>query len=186
MSDADGLEKQPASLREVALVCGAMVMLAYAYFQFWYLPEARAFDTLTRQVQEAKKKLESDLAAADALSKRARMDPVEEAADIKMDQVREVNSNFANIIRELSGGDTPDLFKIKSLTVGKEERFIDYSKVLFNLEIEAPFLAVGQFLDRLEKSDLLTEVINIDVSRVEKEMKRCTIKLSLYSYAARS
>ncbi|NDC76530.1 MAG: hypothetical protein EBZ67_01400 [Chitinophagia bacterium] len=90
-----------------------------------------------------------------------------------------------NIVRELSGGDTPDLFLIRNLSVGREEKFADYSKVLFNLEIEAPFMSVGHFLEKLEKSDLLTEVVNIDISRVEREMKRCTIKLSLYSYVAR-
>jgi hypothetical protein len=183
MSEAE--EKPIASLREIGLVFGAMAALAYLYFQFWHFPQAREYETLKKQVVEAKKKLDGDLAAADSLSKKARLDPVEEAADLKMDQIREMNSNFANIVRELSGGDTPDLFLIRNLTLAKEEKFADYNKVMFNLEIEAPFMSVGQFLERLEKSDLLTEVVNIDISRVEREMKRCTIKLSVYSYVAR-
>lgn len=185
MSEADGQEKPVASLREIGLVMGAMAALSYSYFQFWHLPQSRDYQALQKQVIEAQRKLDGDLSAADSLSKKAKLDPVEEAADVKMDQIREMNSNFANIVRELSGGDTPDLFLIRNLSVGREEKFADYNKVLFNLEIEAPFISVGQFLEKLEKSDLLTEVINIDISRVEREMKRCTIKLSLYSYAAR-
>jgi hypothetical protein len=185
MSEPDSPESQPASLREILLVAGTMGALAFAYLQFWHLPRNREIAALQKQVIEAKKKLENDLSAADALSKKANADPVEQAADAQMDRVREMNSNFANIVRELSGGDTPDLFTIKSLNLAKEEKMADYSKVLFNLELEAPFLSVGQFLERLEKSDLLTEVVSVDISRVQPEMKRCTIRLSLYSYAAR-
>jgi len=185
MSDALDQERPVASARELFLVLAGMLSLAFGYYQFWHLPRSQELASLRTQLFESKKKLESDLAVINSLNQVSQADQVIEKADQKLEQVREMNSNFANIVRELSGGDTPDLFQIRNLAVKSEDRFADYSRVLFNMEIEAPFLSVGQFLERLEKSDLLTEVIQIDITRLEKEMKRCTIKLALYSYVAR-
>lgn len=179
-----------ATPREILLVAAGIASILYGYSRFWHGPNSRQMTELVQTNSDRRLRLQGDLATVERLETEARTQTASDGAvgagDSKLDQVREVNSNFANIVRELSGVGASERFTIRSLTLSKEEKLADYTRVLFTLEIEAPFLAVGGFLERLEKSDLLTEVVDIDVSRIEKELKRCTIRLSIYSYAARS
>jgi len=183
-------KKAGATPRELLLVAMGILALLYGYMRFWHEPRALEIQGKAQALSDNNARLTADLATLETLNRQARLEAEALQAgqvtqNAQIDQVREMNSNFANIVRELTGAGSTGKFSIRNLAVSKEEKMADYTKVLFSLELDAPFLALGSFLERLEKSDLLTEVVDIQVTRIERELKRCTIKLSIYSYAAR-
>jgi hypothetical protein len=185
LSSAEARESTVASRRELLLVAGGLLSILYLYSTYWHGPRDRELAAIRTQVSEAKVKLDSDLALLESLSRTGSPAPNEEPADLRLDQVRGLNSKFANLLNEVSSNEGSDPFKIIRIATGPREAFAEYLKVLFKLEFQAPFHSVGRFLERLEKSDLLTEVVSVDISRADPELKRCTVRLELYSYASR-
>jgi hypothetical protein len=186
MSDSNRQTMRVATKRELLMLLLGITAICYGFLHYWYEPRAKETRRLQQFVNEAKAKIENDATLAESLTKQAILNSRPPETDTQLEQIKIMNSNFANIIRELSGVGGMGRFDIRNLTVSKEEKMADYTRVLFTVEIEAPFLAIGSFLERLEVSKLLTEVVEIDVSRIEREHKRCQVKLSIYSYASRS
>lgn len=180
---ADDQKKGP-SIRELALTTAGLAALALVYANTWHANREVDIKRETKAIEDAQKKLQADETVIATLIQEENA-PQAEGQDARLATIREANNNFANIVKTLSGTDDPDLFSIKNLTVDKEERFAEYSKVLFSLEVDAPFLHVGQFLEKLEESNLLTELVNVEATRIDPELKRCSVKLSIYSYVSR-
>ncbi|NDD91395.1 hypothetical protein EBZ37_04855 [bacterium] len=181
----DNTTKRATTPRELVLAVVAATVLSIAFGKYWYKPRKLSIANEIRLVEETNKKLIADQEVFSDLQKIDSESEQPRGQDPRITVIREANSSFANIIKKLSGTDDPDLFSIKNIAVEKEESFSEYSKVLFSLELEAPFLHVGRFLETLEKSDLLTEVVDIEANRIEPELKRCSVKLKLYSYVNR-
>ena len=180
---ADEQNKKP-SIRELGLTAAGLAALSLIYVNTWHAHREVDIKRETKAIDEARKKLQADEAVIATLIQEKNA-PEPEGQEARLATIREANNNFANIVKTLSGTDDPDLFSIKNLTVEKEERFSEYSKVLFSLEIDAPFLHVGQFLEKLEHSNLLTELVDVEATRIDPELRRCSVKLSIYSYVSR-
>jgi hypothetical protein len=180
---ADEKKKGP-NPRELALTAAGLTAIALVYVNTWHANREIDIKRETKAIEDARKKLQADEDVISTLIKEQNA-PQEEKQDARLATIREANNNFANIVKTLSGTDDPDLFSIRNLTVDKEEQFSEYSKVLFTLEVDAPFLHVGQFLEKLEQSNLLTELVNVEATRIDPELKRCSVKLSIYSYVSR-
>jgi hypothetical protein len=180
---ADEQKKAPQP-RELALTIAGLTALALVYSNTWHANREVDIKRETKAIEDARKKLEADEQVIATLVKEENA-PQSEKQDARLATIREANNNFTNIVKALSGTDDPDLFSIKNLTVDKEEKFAEYSKVLFTLEVDAPFLHVGQFLEKLEQSNLLTELQTVEATRIDPELKRCSVKLSIYSYVSR-
>ncbi len=172
------------STREILLTVAGLGALALVYANTWHAQGKTDIVREQKAITEAQKKLKADQELIETL-KREETAPGREKQDARLATIREANNNFTNIVKALSGDDTPDLFTIKSLKVDNEEPFSEYNKVLFTLELDAPFLHVGKFLEKLEQSDLLTELVDIEATRIDPELKRCSVKLSIYSYVSR-
>ncbi|MBU6376548.1 MAG: hypothetical protein KGQ59_11170 [Bdellovibrionales bacterium] len=177
---------RPIHLREVTLALLCSISLSICFAKLWYKPRAQILLKDKVSIEELHQKISSDQLILVELQKMENNGESLPNQDPRMTLIREANSSFANIIKTLSGTDDPDLFSIKNISVEKEEPFLDYNKVLFLVELEAPFLHVGRFLEKLEKSDLLTEVLEIEANRIDPELKRCTVRLRLFSYVNRS
>ncbi len=177
-------QKKGQSPRELVLTAVGLIALSLVYTNTWHANREVDIKRETKAIEEGRKKLQADEAMIAALIQEENA-PQSKGQDARLATIREANNNFANIVKTLSGTDDPDLFTIRNLTVDKEERFAEYSKVLFTLEVDAPFLHVGQFLEKLEQSNLLTELVNVEATRIDPELKRCSVKLSIYSYVSR-
>ena len=95
----------------------------------------------------------------------------------------ESNDNFTAFLKVLKSDGIA--FTINKLAVIKQDELKKYYKTLFVLELDTSFLTLGQFIDKLEHSDLLLEVQSLDVSRIGRELKKCTVKIEFYGYVMR-
>jgi hypothetical protein len=182
MADLEQSAPQP---REILLTVAGLIALSLAYVNVWYNPREIEIKRDQKILEEAQKKLKADEDLIASLNSSDKPAEQQLAQDARLATIREANNNFTNIVKKLSGNENPDLFMIRSLTLDKEEQFSEYNKVQFTLDVEAPFLNVGQFLEKLEESLLLTELVDIDATRIDPELKRCSVKLSLNSYVSR-
>jgi len=183
MSDS---KSAASSVRERAMAVVTIIAMSIFYYSFWHTPKKGAIAKQASALTEAMKKQESTEALLKSLSSGTpNTDKSAGDKSSRITLIRQANNNFSNIVQTLSGAGSKESFVIQNLTAEKEETFSEYSKVLFNLEVDAPFLSVGKFLEKIEKSDLLTELVSIEATRIDPELKRCTIKLKLYSYASR-
>jgi hypothetical protein len=73
-------------------------------------------------------------------------------------------------------------FTVRRISSEKVERTDDFEKTTLQIEVEAPFNSLGAFLEDLEKSDLLTRVEAVQISRPEKEMNLCKARILLNSF----
>lgn len=95
----------------------------------------------------------------------------------------EANSNFSNLIQNLSGDGS--LYRVNRLSLDSAEEKQGLSKNTFSLEIETSFSNLGQFIEKLEASNFLVEISQIEVSRLSKELRQCVAKIQINSYVAR-
>jgi hypothetical protein len=96
------------------------------------------------------------------------------------------NIGLSSLVRKISSKDAPEgAFHVTKITSEKLEKINDYEKTSLSLEVEAPFNAIGGFLEDLEKSRLLTRVEGVEITRLDKELRLCHAKISLHSFAWR-
>ena len=96
---------------------------------------------------------------------------------------RQENSGLGNLIRKVSSSDSKRDFTVRRITVvGKEEKPTEYDSTKFEIEVEGPFHAIGNFLEELEGSRFLTRVESVQVSRIEKELRLCRARIFVNSF----
>jgi hypothetical protein len=97
--------------------------------------------------------------------------------------ILEKNNNFSSLLNRLSGDGIQ--FSLERLTVDEHKEVAGYSRTLFNLEIETSFIELGKFIEGLENSDFLVDFQSVEISRIDKELKRSKAKIKVFSYASR-
>ena len=97
------------------------------------------------------------------------------------------NLGLSGFVRKVSSiGNREGILHVRKILSEKVERLPEYDKTSIQLELEAPFNAIGGFLEELEKSPLLTRVEGVEIFRMEKELRLCHAKITLSSYSWRA
>lgn len=97
---------------------------------------------------------------------------------------RQENSGLGNLMRKVSAEGGRD-FTVRKITLDKAETLPDYEKNRFEVEVEGPFHSIGNFLEELEGSRFLTRVEQVQVFRIEKELRLCRARIIVNAFSWR-
>jgi Tfp pilus assembly protein PilO len=98
-----------------------------------------------------------------------------------IDRYTEANAHLSKVIQHLSHSEE-NAFYLGSITTDKPSQLGPYTRTPLQLDAEATFVSIGQFLERLEDSPLLTELESFEINRKTTDLKLCSVKLKLASY----
>lgn len=96
------------------------------------------------------------------------------------------NTGQANLMLAISDVEKRNSgFVLRKIASEKTDIQNGLEKNSYQIEVEAPFISIGGFLEKLEKSKFLTKVSNVQIIRTEKELNICRAKITLDSFAWR-
>jgi hypothetical protein len=175
------------SRREKVMALITVLACFFAFHRFWYSEARAGLEASRLGLEKEAKALAEKQARLKELSKMSPEKGALQELDAEIYALREFNGNYTNLIRRLSmeEGDAGSL-KVRKISLEKREKVEEFTKVTFTVEVEGTFLSVGRFIEGIERSKLLAEVGSIELKRQPGELKRCTAKLRLMGYVARS
>lgn len=99
---------------------------------------------------------------------------------------RKENSGLGNLMRKVSSeSEAKRDFSVRKITAASAEKLPEYDKTKFEIEVEGPFHAIGNFLEELESSHFLTRVESVQVFRIEDELRLCRARILVNSFSWR-
>jgi len=174
------LTKSRFNPREQILIALSILVVNIGILKLWYVPQKNKLNELKSEVSGLQVLLNNNR----MLLTQIKTQSVPTTANESVEKHLALNNNFALLLKGL-GGDGVD-FTVNRLAVEEHQLLSGYTKTLFTLDVDTSFLTLGQFIEKLESSQFLLEIQSIDISRVSQELKKCTAKIRLYSYVARS
>jgi len=174
-------EKIRLKSNEAALLSLIIVVFLVLFTIMWDRSGTMASLTVSRnQVAASKAKLDENKALYDKLTKRS---PSSEGLNTDyLDQYLKLNDHFSSVITGIVNSSKGNSFALNKISLESQAVENGYKQMLYSLDAEASFIAIGKFLERLEDAPLLTEVSSIEISRIDNEMKRCQAHIKLFSY----
>ncbi len=173
------------SKRESYLTSAFIVGVLFLFQHFWASPKSLELKKLEVEVVTARNTLAKEQLEFKKLATRAPASQSVTASQRLLEKYLKSNELFSSVVTGLVENSKNEAFIINKITSDSESTFSGYTQTLYKVEVEAPFIAIGKFLEKLEDSALLTEVDSIEISRITEEMKRCKASIKLYSYVAR-
>ena len=168
--------------RTSIVVCVIAVVLTLCFQQFWVNPKSGELGEIEQKISDLHKKMNADQLAYSELSKRAPASVESASATQLLDQYLKFNGHFSSVVNGIVTSSKGTSFSLSKISSESQVQTIGYTQTLYSVEAEAPFIAIGKFLEKMEDSPLLTEVDSIEISRIGNEMKRCKAKIKLFSY----
>lgn len=174
------------SKREKILVSTVIVFLLFAHFKYIHSSLSAKNNKIVEQKNAVQAQINSNSQNLAQLMSRnpASISRTSESGHYK--KYLNANDNFSNIVKQLIEHDQKSKFYVRKMGVAEQNEYKGYTKTLFNLEVEGSFFSIGDFLQSLESSALLTEVKEIKIDRISDDLRKCSAKIDLYSYVARS
>jgi hypothetical protein len=170
------------SRRTAFIIMGMILFFTFCFQQLWVKSRALELDQVTRSIAETQKKLEMDQLTYVQLMKRAPASVEVTSASQLLDEYLKFNGHFSSVVNGIVLSSKNTSFSLTKISSEKQVKATGYTQTLYSIEAEAPFIAIGKFLEKMEDSPLLTEVDSIEISRIGNEMKRCKAKIKLFSY----
>lgn len=165
--------------RERILVLTAMGAVLFAFLKLWYLKERVEVSALeqTQQQLSSRQRTAREIIGQARARAPAASDTVVSASDLLS-----ADKNIAQLLESIGG--VPQQFGLRINRIASEgEAIIEGIKaVSFKIDVEASFLAVGQFIDFLEELKYLIHVDSVEVLRITDDLKRCTAQIHLASF----
>ena len=178
------MKSKRLSSRESVLASLFVVGVLFLVQRYWIAPQQLRVTKLRGEVTVAKATLQKDQAELKKLSTRSPASQEFAASQRLLDRYLKSNAMFSNVVTGLVENSKNDAFQLNKITSDLQSTFGTYTQTQYQVEVEAPFIAIGKFLEKLEDSALLTEVDSIEISRIQEEMKRCRANIRLFSYVA--
>ena len=160
----------------------------------WFMFYKYTYTDNKKKLQAASAALAQDRKALDELnSMRAKLGLDEILAKRKGSQTAAAaktkaaglpNYNFTDFLRDLSSQERN--LRVNEIKSVKQQVVGIYLKTYYAMEVETSFLDLGQFIERLEKSNHIVEISNVTVRRIDKDLRRCTATIELAGFVTRS
>jgi Tfp pilus assembly protein PilO len=163
-------------------VCVFALILTVCFQQFWVQPKSGELNDIETKISTLQKKMEADQLAYNDLQKRTPASVESASASQLLDQYLKFNGHFSSVVNGIVSNSQGGSFSLTKISSESQVQTVGYTQTLYTVEAEAPFIAIGKFLEKMEDSPLLTEVDSIDISRIGTEMRRCKAKIKLFSY----
>jgi hypothetical protein len=168
---------------EVILTSAVALMLFFAYGRYWKKTQKTQEQALISSISQARITMDADRIMLDQLAaSRAPASVQGVGAQELFEKYLKSNDRFSKIMAQL--GESDDGFVVNRIAAESTTKAGAYTKTLLSMEIEAAFLSIGQFLEKLEDSPMLVEVESIEINRVATDLKLCNAKIKLFSYVA--
>lgn len=130
--------------------------------------------------------LESDMAGENAKLTQAMATRQPASSNVvpegEMRKIIAENATLTSLIRTLaekSSGDGLHLRRIESTKIEAQE---GYQKANYSIDVEAPYLVIGRFIQQIEESGLLVEVESLKISRNGDDLRMVIANVSLNNY----
>ena len=164
-------------------MCSVFVLgLFYVYQHYWQSPKSADLVILNGKIAESQARVQENQALLAKLTARSPASEEVKTSHHLLDQYLKSNNHFSNVVTSIVESSKNDAFLLTKISSDKQAPVSGYVQTLYHVEVEASFIAIGKFLERLEDSSLLTEVDSIDITRLGTEMKRCKANINLFSY----
>lgn len=186
------------------LILGALTLLAvfFGFIKYIYLPKKSEIALLTQNIINQEVQLKTSRAELEAMSQvkgpalggpaasggGASGGLVSSTTSVNENSLPEssildVTSRLGAFISEISNTENNSPFRLVRIT-NEEQAEIDgaITKMSFSLDVETTFMEIGKFVEKLERSPLLTEVRSMQMSRLDDDLRMISVKLKLTSY----
>lgn len=177
------LGKISLNQRECILLSVICLAITGVYVHYWQRPHVAKLQQLKTVIETTEAEIVSNTNLLSQLATRMPVSVESKASQDLLEKYRKSNSQLANVITSISTDNPKYPFLLSRISTESQNATDGFTKILYNIELEATFVSIGKFLERLEDSPLLTEVGSIEIARVSSEMKRCHTKIKLLSYS---
>lgn len=185
----NGAKAVKFSKRERILCLVTVVAMFFGYSK-WVVAKKRAsiraMDINIQTLESSSRDLKTMMAAIQQKRSLASA-PVDAAESDALPQYLTNSASLSNLIRQLTNEDPAHKYNVKSIVgrpaaIEKGAESKPYELISYEVKLETSFLSVGHFIERLEESKFVLDVVSVEVQRIESDLKRCTATIRLNSY----
>lgn len=170
---------------EKILACILPAVAALAHHQFILTPwKARSVEAKGK-IALAKSKLETGRRTYEDLKNQIKTPARAAAPQVLVLEFDRSNDRFSKLISELTREAQAASLRLKRLSTEKPSTSDAYVKSAITLDVDASFIAIGKFLERLGDLPILAEVDSLEIYRVEGDLRKCSARIKLLSYLVR-
>lgn len=170
------------NFRERALLFVSSILVSCLLVKLFVFDEYSQMASLGRQIDDLSSQIEQSQNSLIQLQNAKN----EMTANAALLAYKKENVGQAGLMKVLSETEKKNNgFALRKIASEKNEKLDEVEKNTFQMEVEAPFISIGSFLENLENSKLLTRVDSVQVFRTEKELSLCRAKIIVDSYSWR-
>ena len=167
------------SQREQILAIAVWVVTTLGLFKYGYLYYGGKDSTLVAQISNAKSTLSAQKMLLDKYVGDRSPSSVT-GGDLQ--KYYQVNQKFTNFLRDVAEGSHDGKIKITRLVMDNLVSSGNLSRINYVLETTSTFLQLGQFVEGLEKSNLMVSVGSMEVQGEPSDLQRVHAKMILSNY----
>lgn len=179
------MEKPGVALRQSIMLTLIILCMLFLFERFFHKPRSLKVAEVAQEIRAEQEKLQASQNLLSQLAARKPSAIDSKASQDLLEKYVKSNDRFSKVVSSIASENEANPYQLNRISAEKQTQIAGYSQTLYNVELEATFISVGKFLERLEDSPLLTEVDSIEITRLNSEMKRCKTKIRLFSYVAK-
>lgn len=165
------------SQRESILGFVTLAVLLFGYFNYWYIPHQRSVQDDKQKLVTVESQLQQRSTLVGDIQRRLAASIQENNLGNDSKEYLPASRHLGLVLRQIVGED-PSL-TTNSIKLIKTDKQKEFKEVQMTLEIEGTFKSIGSFVERLENTRIMSEVLKIDVLRIPTDLERCIAKLNL-------
>jgi hypothetical protein len=170
--------KRKLNDRECAIGFIVLGVFLFGFAKMWFLPTHDAILETSRRIDGLQKEIALNKASIEALQLRSVASVPSTASPMK--EYVTSSRHLAQVVQHLIADDSHLVTRFIGLDHSDEAK--DSKDVSFNIEIVGSFPAIGGFIERLESSHLLAQVISVNVSRTGIDLDKCVAKIGVSAH----
>ncbi len=167
--------------RERAIMAVMMVTLLLVTYVFGLKKQQLEQSSLKEQLTKEEAALRERKNMADELSKQSAAQSSNPTADSHRKYL-EASRYFSTLLKKLGADETSDKFQVKNIDVSEYTKVKNLYRSTIKLEVETSFIDLGNFLNTLGQADVLLDIRNIKLTRIDNDLKRCIASIEVYGY----
>lgn len=170
------------NLRERIMSVTILVVVPIAYYSVVYKHQTEKETTLSKSVLEEETKLQAKVTTLADLQVKA--EAARKTLDSNEDIKRYLDANkyMSNLLRKLGADQEDHGLNLKNISIEDHKKENNFYKSSMKVEVEASFVALGNFLGKLSDSETLIDVKSVELNRIDTDLKRCTATIVLHGY----
>lgn len=163
------------STRERVLTGLTLIVAAFGFFKYWYIPKHQDIKKVEVSIQELRSEISANSSSLESLETKQKtfgQSPSSDQSELSPGTLFDHSIEAAQQVGVV----------MKRMRQDKTEATDLLSIIHTEVQIESDFLKLGQFLDRVEKGPVATEVSQISITRIADDLRHMRVDLKLKSY----